>query len=52
MKQKGLVLANHVKDADRVKTNKDKAAATRSFEAMMDMGKIDIAAVNYAGRVQ
>jgi 2-polyprenyl-6-hydroxyphenyl methylase/3-demethylubiquinone-9 3-methyltransferase len=46
----GPVLADHAARAHDAITDPDRAAAKRAFEAMMEMGKIDIAAIEAARR--
>ena len=46
----GLVLADYADRSDQAVTDADPAAAKRAFDAMMEMKKIDIAAIEAARR--
>ena len=48
--QMGIVLADHADRSDKAVTDPDTAAAKRAFDAMMEMRKIDIAAIEAARR--
>ena len=48
--QMGIVLADHADRSDQSGNRSDTAAAKRAFDAMMQMKKIDIAAIEAARR--